>query len=451
MDNPAPPVIQWGRPPGLPIRAQPGTAFCALRQRPERFQPAGHTSLRIGLPHPTLAKISHLILDRLNARLDSVERKLAAVARRKRLAVALCGLIALGVRALEAPRMPVPVPRLRDEFSYLLAADTFASGRLTNPTHPLWQHFESIHILQLPTYMSMYPPAQGMFLALGQKLTGLPWIGVWLSMALFCAALCWMLQGWLPPSWAFFGALLAISRIGVFTYWMNTYWGGAVAGIGGALLFGALPRVMRRPNLRDGCLLALGVALLMNSRPFEGMIAAAPVAVALILWLFRKSGAGKTTRLAVVAAPAAALILLAFAWTGYYNWRVTGDPFVLPQELSRRTYAVAPYFLWESERPAPTYHNEVMRKFYTQWEGGFQHADDQDTFDGFVASLREKFIPIWHFYLGLFLTLPLILLPMAIRDRRVRFWLWSTPFFIAAILMERFTQIHYLAPANGAR
>ena len=102
------------------------------------------------------------------------------------------------------------------------------------------------------------------------------------------------------------------------------------------------------------------------------------------------------------------------------------------------------------ECPAPTYHNEVMCKFYTQWEGGFQHADDQDTFDGFVASLREKFIPT-AFLSRPVLTLPLILLPMAIRDRRVRFWLWSTPFFIAAILMERFTQIHYLAPFAGAR
>jgi hypothetical protein len=50
---------------------------------------------------------------------------------------------------------------LPDDFSFLLAGDTFAHGRLTNPTPAMWTHFETIHITMQPTYQSMYFPGRG--------------------------------------------------------------------------------------------------------------------------------------------------------------------------------------------------------------------------------------------------------------------------------------------------
>jgi len=297
---------------------------------------------------------------------SKVERLGVRLAKHQRLAVASLALAAVLLRLLVLFWIPVPVPEVADEFSYLLAGDTFAHGRLTNPPHPMWIHFETFHELQQPTYMSKYFPGQGAFLAFGEIL-GHPWIGVLLSVALMCAAILWALQAWLPPQWALLGGILAVLRFAIDGYWINSYWGGAVAALGGALVIGALPRILRFHRPRDAVILGLGAALLLNSRPLEGFVFCLPVAGALLFWLFRATRPRATEILRRFALPVGAVALLCALFNSYYNWRVTGNALVVPYAAHEKAYATTtPSFQWQKEGVPVDYHNPQLADFYRQ-------------------------------------------------------------------------------------
>ena len=377
---------------------------------------------------------------------DRCEQALSKIAGKRVLAIAIAGILPLFLRAVLLPWVPAPSPAMHDEFSYLLAADTFAHGRLANPTHPMWTHFETFHEIFQPTYASMYPPAQGFILAAG-KILGNPFIGVWLSIGAMCSAICWMLQGWLPSSWAFLGALLPATNFAVFSYWDNSYWGGAPAAIGGALLFGSLPRIAMHGRAIDAMVMGLGLAILANSRPYEGFV----LGVATIFGLAYsavKSGHARQAILNRRVLGALALVLLGSgAATCFYFWRVTGNPVRMPVQVNRETYGIAPYFFGETAKRQPVYRNSAMEAFYSAVE--YQKYVEAHSRHGFVFELLRKSAVTWAFYIGPTLTVPLIMLPWVVRDRRIRFLLLAGAISFVASAAVIFFMAHYVAAITG--
>ena len=101
-------------------------------------------------------------------------------------------------------------------------------------------------------------------LALGQVIGGLPSWGCG-SVPASHVLRCWMLLAWLPARWAALGGVLVALPPGMLLAWSQSYWGGTVAALGGALLLGAWRRFVCRPRLRDALLLGAGLFVWQTS------------------------------------------------------------------------------------------------------------------------------------------------------------------------------------------
>lgn len=336
-----------------------------------------------------------------------------------------------------------PLPRYHDEFSYLLAADTFSHGRLANPTHPFWKHFESFHIIHQPTYASKYPPGQGLFLAFGQVVTGHPIVGVWLSVALAATAICWMLQAWMPPRWAFLGGLLAALHP-TMILWGQNFWGGGVAVLGGALLIGSLRRLFDRPRFLTTLLLGVGLLLLSISRPFEGFLTAACSISLWLIWIYRERSIPLATFIRSILVP---LVMSAVAITGViavYNLSVTGSVARFPYQVHEATYSPTPLFFWGTPSEI-TIDNPHLKSFHTGWS--LDVWKKQQSLSGYGEMLLLKFSRLAGNLVVFPLGILVLMVPWVIRERWGRFAVIVTALICAVNLFcTTFFQPHYLSP-----
>ena len=291
----------------------------------------------------------------------------------------------------------------------------------------MWQHFETFHIYFQPVYASIYFPGNSICMALSFALFGHPWPGVVLSVGLMCGAAVWALERWVPRRWALWGGVLMGLRFGIFGYWMNSYWGGAMAALGGLLVIGALGA--RRPF--HGISFGAGCAVLLFSRPFEALIAVIVAALSARIW-----------RLGTRLLPAAAIGMVALIAFGYYNFRLTGNVLTPPYRVSAKFYNDGNVLPGLSPRTDVAFRHVELRRMADEFE-----AANGRVFATWESGLRYTWskLSVWRIkLLGPLLTIPLLFGMW--RDRRFGVALVCG---LAGFGAHQFFTVHYFAPMLG--
>jgi hypothetical protein len=335
-----------------------------------------------------------------------------------------------------------PLPRVFDEFSQILAADTFAHGRLSNPPHPLGQFFDTMHVLQRPTYASKYFPGHGLFLALGVALGGGARLGQWLAFATMGAALYWMLLGWATRRTAFLATLFFVLLMAD-TTWASGYWGSSVAVAGSALLFGAFRRITERPKVGDAILLGVGVFLLASTRPFEGLAVSVVPALFFAVWLLRPSPEQRA-RLLRVALPCSLVLCVGALFIGLHNRAVTGDPLRSGYVEYESKTPGAPPFIWQDTtltRPRLRVTEQVRMKIDIGAYRDLRLRWGREMLERATDLTLKVYLP--HIAFGALL----LFAPFGMRDWRLRLATLSVLPVLVAVGLSSFYLPAYIGPA----
>jgi hypothetical protein len=179
-----------------------------------------------------------------------------------------------------------------------------------------------------------------------------------------------------------------------------------------------------------------------TTRPYEGLLLCLPVAAVLGHWLFFGKKRPTAAALLRLSAAPLALMVAAGAWMGYYNYRTFGSPLTLPYTVNRNTYAMVPYFIWQSPRPEPAYRHATMRRFYYQNElTEFERIRSGFLYHTFIKALGGTL-----FLCGFVLLPPMLMFRRVVMDRRTRFLVVCLAIVLAGMLIQIFFIAHYVAP-----
>ena len=358
-----------------------------------------------------LAVVASLVFLVLPARLRTIvsamENAFCRLAERPVLSSLFLIGILVGGRLLLIPLMGLPQPIIADEFSLMLQADTYAHGRLTNPYTSLPPSFSQIYGLISPTYASMYPVLKSAPGAMAEALGLHPWFGILFTMSILVVVIYFLIRRIVPPGYALLMASLVILRFGYFSGETNSYGATPTIPLGGALLVLGYLEFEDKPSIRSGLFVGLGVFLIMTAHPFQALVFAGPILLALAYKSVRRL-TNDFTPVALAGVTASIVIFAGLGLTAAHNQAVTGSWSKFPLDLYRTQYGLTSVFMNgpEPSKPVISVDYAVINKYHVM-EG--EDYEKERTLRGVVRAEVSRYRRAAVFIVGLPLLLPFVL------------------------------------------
>ncbi len=249
------------------------------------------------------------------------------------------------------------------------------------------------------------------------------------SYAAMLAAFSWAFHAWLPGRWAGIACALALVRYPIYHYWLNSFWGGAVAATGGALFLGAVGRMRPRFRPAPAALGGIGLAMLALSRPYEGLAFSIALLAPVSLVILKR----RSHWIALV--PGLVLLGVGLAFFAWVNSATTGDPLLPAYMVHERQYPKEPIFVFSEPTGSP------LLSFWGRVQSQTPPVMDLV----WTGGRREDWVNV-GFGVALWIAVAFLW-----RDRRGRWLACAICLMFVAHLLPAFYSEHYAAPEAGLK
>jgi len=195
--------------------------------------------------------------------------------------------------------------------------------------------------------------------------------------------------------------------------------------------------------------LGLGLAVLVNSRPLEGILMAIPVGCLVLPWKIKWERTRNFHFVKKVILPFVLILSIIVIGVGSYNKAITGKASRFPYVLCLKNQMTIPLFIWEPLRPGASLRFPATSYFMR--DDSARYYLEKRTWKGFFTDEFKDIRRIFIFYFGYVLAAPvLFFLPGFLRNKQRAFKSFLVVLILACTCaaMPSMALWHYFSPVT---